>query len=100
MRIIENPNPVEEKVLVCEGCGCKFAYTPGDVFIDSWNNGVLGPGYYGYVRKLVTCPNCGKSILIEERNSEQAKQERWKKEAEEAAKYLDPIIKEIHGGQD
>ena len=31
MRIIKNPNPVEEKIGVCKSCECEFAYTEGDV---------------------------------------------------------------------
>ena len=63
MRIIENPNPNDEKILTCEKCSCKFAYNKSDTH--SWNNGVLGPGFDGDA--YVICPNCGAYISIIER---------------------------------
>ena len=73
MRIIENPNPVKEKELKCGDCECTFAYTPGDVRTESWNNGIIGPGYSGYYREYVICPNCGKAILVKnEETSEES----------------------------
>lgn len=64
MRIIENPNPIEETVVTCEKCGCKFAYTKGDMKHESWFNGVLGPGCAGYRKDWVDCPNCGEKHMI------------------------------------
>ena len=64
MKIIENPNPVEEKRLTCNTCKCKFTYNNSDIHRDSWNNGIIGPGFSGYSREYVICPNCGTSIYI------------------------------------
>lgn len=69
MRIIYNPNPVEEIVRICQECKCKFAFTEGDVKTYSYSNNVLGPGNYGYFKKYVLCPNCGKEIIVEEKSS-------------------------------
>lgn len=60
MRIIDNPNPKEEKVLVCHECQCKFAYNSND--IHSWNNGIIGPGFAG--DRWVNCPNCGQHLSL------------------------------------
>lgn len=65
MRIIENPNPIDELTVVCSKCSCKFAYTEGDTKVESWNNGILGPGNAGYYKKWVNCPNCGECYIIE-----------------------------------
>ena len=69
MRIIKNPNPVEEIVKTCPECECEFAYTEGDIKTYSYSNDVLGPGYYGYRKKYVLCPNCGKKIVLEKEES-------------------------------
>lgn len=69
MRIIKNPNPVEEKIGTCKCCECEFAYTEGDVKTYSYSNKILGPGSYGYRKKYVLCPNCGKEFVIEEHSS-------------------------------
>ena len=66
MRILKNPNPVKEIVKTCPECECVFAYTEGDIKTYSYSNGVLGPGHYGYFKKYVLCPNCGKEIIVEE----------------------------------
>jgi DNA-directed RNA polymerase subunit RPC12/RpoP len=29
-----------------------------------------GPGNYGYFKKYVLCPNCGKEIIVEEKSSD------------------------------
>ena len=47
MRIIENPNPLDEEIVVCSECKCKYAYNKNDIHIRSGNNGVLGPGFMG-----------------------------------------------------
>ncbi|MBP3732509.1 MAG: hypothetical protein J6I84_04610 [Bacilli bacterium] len=65
MRIINNPNPTEEKVVICKKCGCEFAYLQSDTREDSWNNGILGPGNSGWYKKWVVCPNCGEHHTIE-----------------------------------
>ena len=70
MRILKNPNPVEEIVKTCPECECEFAFTDGDVKTYSYSNDVLGPGHYGYFKKYVLCPNCGKEIIIEEKSSD------------------------------
>jgi DNA-directed RNA polymerase subunit RPC12/RpoP len=70
MRIIKNPNPVEEIVKECESCSCTFAFTEGDVKTYAYSNEVLGPGYYGYRKRYVLCPNCGKEIIIEEKSTD------------------------------
>ena len=70
MRIIYNPNPAEEIVRICQECKCKFAFTDGDVKTYSYSNDVLGPGHYGYFKKYVLCPNCGKEIIVEEKSSD------------------------------
>ena len=70
MRIIKNPNPVEEIVKTCPECECEFAFTDGDVKTYSYSNDVLGPGHYGYFKKYVLCPNCGKEIIVEEKSSD------------------------------
>ena len=70
MRIIYNPNPVEEIVRICQGCKCKFAFTKGDVKTYAFSNDVIGPGYYGYRKRYVLCPNCGKEIVLEEKSTD------------------------------
>lgn len=70
MRIIKNPNPVEEQERKCEACGCIFAYSEGDIRTYSYSNDILGPGYYGYRKRYVLCPNCGKEIVVEEKSSD------------------------------
>lgn len=75
--IIENPNPVKEEIQVCDKCKCKFSYTQGDIKIDSWNNGVLGPGYYGYKKEFIYCPNCGESITISSEDSNSYRRDDW-----------------------
>jgi transcription initiation factor IIE alpha subunit len=65
MKIIENPNPREEKIKVCPKCQCKFTFNNNDTH--SWNNGVLGPGYSGDY--WVNCPNCGEHISLIEKQS-------------------------------
>ena len=65
MRIIYNPNPIEEIVRICQECKCKFAFTKGDVKTYAISNDVLGPGYHGYQKRYVLCPNCGKEIVLE-----------------------------------
>ena len=70
MRIIKNPNPVEEIEKTCPECECEFAYTEGDVKTYSYSNDVLGPGHYGYFKKYILCPNCGKEIIIKEKSSD------------------------------
>ena len=69
MRIIENPNPVVETVVTCKYCGCKYAYTKGDMKHESWFNGVIGPGGYGYTKDWVECPNCGEKHIVSEEHS-------------------------------
>ena len=69
MRIIKNPNLVEEKIGTCKRCECEFAYTEGDVKTYSYSNGILGPGSYGYQKNYVLCPNCGEEFIIEEHSS-------------------------------
>lgn len=70
MRILKNPNPVEEIVKECESCSCTFAFTDGDIKTYTYSNNVLGPGYYGYRKRYVLCPNCGKEIIIEEKSTD------------------------------
>lgn len=70
MRIIKNPNPVEEIVKTCPECECEFALTEGDIKTYAYSNEILGPGYYGYQKKYVLCPNCGKEIIIEEKSTD------------------------------
>ena len=54
MRILNNPNPKEEKTLTCEKCGCNFAYLPGD--LPQFNAGtVFEDGKF----RRIACPNCG-----------------------------------------
>ena len=69
MRIIYNPNPAEEIVRICQECKCKFAFTEGDIKTYAYSNEVLGPGYYGYRKRYILCPNCGKEIIIEEKST-------------------------------
>lgn len=69
MRIIENPNPQKEEILTCKKCKCQFAYLQSDIRKESWNNGVLGPGFYGYCKSYVICPNCGNEIILTETSS-------------------------------
>lgn len=64
MRILENPNPIEEQILTCEKCSCRFAYNKADIKEKSWNNGVLGPGNAGYYKEWIECPNCGQIHYI------------------------------------
>ena len=80
MRIIENPNPKSVERGTCEKCGCVFEWLPGEVETESWNNGILGPGFSGYSKRYVKCPNCGEILVIEHHNSEEAKQKEWEKE--------------------
>ena len=70
MRIINNPNPVEEIVKTCPECECEFAFTEGDVKTYAYSNEVLGPGYYGYRKRYILCPNCGKEIILEENSTD------------------------------
>ena len=70
MRIIKNPNPVEEIVKTCPECECEFAFTEGDIKTYAYSNEVMGPGYYGYRKRYVLCPNCGKEIIIEEKSTD------------------------------
>ena len=69
MRILKNPNPVEEIVKECESCSCTFAFTDGDIKTYTYSNNILGPGYYGYRKRYVLCPNCGKEIVLEEKST-------------------------------
>ena len=69
MRIIKNPNPVEEIEKTCPECECEFAYTEGDIKTYSYSNDIIGPGYYGYRKRYVLCPNCGKEIVLEEKST-------------------------------
>ena len=69
MRILKNPNPVEEIEKTCPECECEFAYTDGDVKTYAYSNEILGPGYYGYQKRYVLCPNCGKEIILEEKST-------------------------------
>lgn len=69
MRILKNPNPAEEIVKTCPECECEFAFTEGDIKTYTYSNEVLGPGYYGYQKRYVLCPNCGKEIIIEEKST-------------------------------
>ena len=69
MRIIKNPNPVEEIVKTCPECECEFAFTDGDIKIYSFSNNIIGPGYSGYRKRYVLCPNCGKEIVLEEKST-------------------------------
>jgi len=71
MRILKNPNPVEEIVKTCPECECEFAFTDGDIKTYSYSNNIIGPGFYGYSKRYVLCPNCGKEIILEEKNSNQ-----------------------------
>lgn len=87
MRIIENPNPTEEIEKVCPVCECKFAYTEGDIKTYTYSNGILGPSSYGYIKKYVLCPNCGKEIIIEEQGSTHYDFERLAQEIEEMYPY-------------
>ena len=70
MRILKNPNPVEEIVKTCPECECEFAFTDGDVKTYSYSNNILGPGFYGYSKRYVLCPNCGKEIILEENSTD------------------------------
>lgn len=70
MRIIKNPNPVEEIVKTCPECECEFAFTEGDIKTYAYSNEILGPGFYGYSKRYILCPNCGKEIIIEEKSTE------------------------------
>ena len=63
-----NPNPAEEIVKTCPECECEFAFTDGDVKTYFYSNDGLGLGHYGYSKRYVLCPNCGKEIIIEEKN--------------------------------
>ena len=69
MRILKNPNPVEEIEKECESCNCTFAFTEGDIKTYAYSNEVLGPGFYGYRKRYVLCPNCGKEIVLEEKST-------------------------------
>ena len=69
MRIIKNPNPVEEIEKTCPECECEFAYTEGDIKTYVYSNEILGPGYHGYRKRYVFCPNCGKEIVLEEKST-------------------------------
>ena len=75
--IIENPNPVKEEIRTCDKCKCKFSYTLGDTRVESWNNGILGPGYYGYRREYIQCPNCGETITVSSEDSNSYKKDEW-----------------------
>ena len=70
MRILKNPNPVEEIVKTCPECECVFAYTDGDIKTYSYSNNILGPGFYGYSKRYVLCPNCGKEIILKENSTD------------------------------
>ena len=70
MRILKNPNPVEEIVKTCPECECEFAFTEGDIKTYSYSNNILGPGFYGYSKRYVLCPNCGKEVIIEEESTD------------------------------
>ena len=70
MRIIKNPNPVEEIVKTCPDCECEFAFTDGDIKTYAYSNDIIGPGYYGYRKRYVLCPNCGKEIVLEEKSTD------------------------------
>jgi DNA-directed RNA polymerase subunit RPC12/RpoP len=74
MRILKNPNPVEEIKKTCPECECEFAFTDGDIKTYSYSNNILGPGFYGYSKRYVLCPNCGKKIIIEEKSSSQTQE--------------------------
>jgi predicted Zn finger-like uncharacterized protein len=52
MRILKNPNPVEEIVKTCPECECVFAFTDEDIKTN-------------YSMRYVLCPNCGKEITLE-----------------------------------
>ena len=69
MRIIKNPNPVEEIVKTCPECECEFAFTEGDIKTYAYSNEILGPGFYGYSKRYILCPNCGKEIVLEEKST-------------------------------
>lgn len=69
IRIIDNPNPSKEITTVCKRCHCKFGYLSADIRNETWNNGVLGPGFYGYNKSYVSCPNCGNEIILTETSS-------------------------------
>ena len=69
MRIIKNPNPVEEIVKTCPECECEFAFTKGDIKTYAYSNEILGPGFYGYSKRYILCPNCGKEIIIKEKST-------------------------------
>lgn len=64
MRIINNPNPVPGTVVVCPKCQCEFEYSKNDEHHESWNNGIIGPGFSGYHHVWVNCPNCGEIYKI------------------------------------
>jgi hypothetical protein len=64
MRIIENPNPLDEEIIVCSECKCKYAYNKNDIHTKSGNNGILGPGFMSWCDRWVNCPNCGKRYTI------------------------------------
>ena len=89
MRIIENPNPLKETILICEKCKCQFAYFQSDIHKTSWNNGILGPGHYGYSKSYVICPNCGNEIIITESSSSTINQE---PEEIESLKYFKKVV--------
>ena len=69
MRIIYNPNPVEEIVRICQKCKCEFAFTEGDIKTYAFSNDVIGPGYHSYKKRYVLCPNCGEEIVLEEKST-------------------------------
>ena len=94
MRILKNPNPVEEIVKTCSECECVFAYTDGDIKTYSYSNNILGPGHYGYFKKYVLCPNCGKEIILEENSSNQIQ------ESEVINLELEDLIKKINSDDD
>jgi hypothetical protein len=94
MRILKNPNPVEEIVKTCSECECVFAYTDGDIKTYSYSNNILGPGHYGYFKKYILCPNCGKEIILEENSSNQIQ------EPEVINLELEDLIKKINSDDD
>ena len=69
MRIINNPNPKEEIEKTCPDCECVFAFTDRDVKTYAYSNEILGPGHYGYRKRYILCPNCGKEIIVEENST-------------------------------
>ena len=66
MKILENPNPVNSKVHVCEKCQCKFEFTERDlrVSVNSDAECHIGGRHYYSLQVLVDCPNCGKPYII------------------------------------